>query len=345
MAYGDYGKRKVSGRPPSSGRGLGLRSKEIVKKAKSASIKNQIRSIQRLLRKNIPQEVKEVQEKKLAELGKLIELQNQSKLERKMAVRYRKVKFFERRKIERRIRRLEKQQRAALEHTGEDLEMQAGEISQQLAQLKEDLEYVRFFPKTEKYLSLFMGGNDPDLVAKRNKLRDLIKANLAAAAASGIDLEETGSDDDGNMDISEDEFFLAGSSSDDANADDEWTDKSTRDPGSSASGKGTSGMSSDDKKQKLKSARMLMPPPRSHGNPSTSTCNSVTVRGGRFSSNSRVAGEGKLHLSNKRSSRSDPSSSNSSEVLRGHPNQGGSLSSITDAQKKPRRKRRPKKKK
>jgi hypothetical protein len=49
----------------------------------------------------------------------------------------------ERRKIERRIRRLEKQRRAALEHTGEDLEMQAGEISHQLAQLKEDLEYVR----------------------------------------------------------------------------------------------------------------------------------------------------------------------------------------------------------
>jgi uncharacterized Zn finger protein (UPF0148 family) len=346
MAYGDYNKRRVSGRPPNSGRGLGVRSKEIVKKTKNASIKNQIRSIQRLLRKNISQEVKEVQEKKLADLRKLIELQDQSKLERKMALRYRKVKFFERRKIERRIRRLEKQQRAALEHTGEDLEMQAGEISHQLAQLKEDLEYVRFFPKTEKYLSLFMGGNDPDLVAKRNKLRELIKANLVAAAASGIDIEaETGSDDDGNMDISEDEFFLAGSSSDDVNADDEWTDKSTRDPGSSASGKGTSGVSSDEKKQKLKSASTLMPPPRPHGNPSTSTCNRVPARCGHSSSSSRVAGEVTLHASNKTSRRSGPSSSNSSEVLRSHPNQGGSLSSISDAQKKPRRKRRPKKKK
>lgn len=345
MAYGDYGKRRVSGRPPNSGRGLGLRSKEIVKKAKNASLKNQIRSIQRLLRKNIPQEVKEVQEKKLEELRKLIELQDQSKLERKMALRYRKVKFFERRKIERRIRRLEKQQRAALEHTGEELEMQAGEISQQLAQLKEDLEYVRFFPKTEKYLSLFMGGNEPDLVAKRNKLRELIKANLAAAAASGIDLEETGSDDDGAMDISEDEFFLAGSSSDDANADDEWTDKSTRDPCSSASGKGTSGMSSDEKKQKLKSATTLMPPPRQQGNPFTSTCNRVPARGGHSSSSGRVEGEVRLLASNKRSSRSGLSSSTSSEVLRSHYNQGGSLSSISDAQKKPRRKRRPKKKK
>lgn len=39
---------------------------------------------------------------------------------------------------------------------------------------------------------------------------------------------ETGSEDDGLLDLSEDDFFLSGSSSDEANADDEWTDKSTR---------------------------------------------------------------------------------------------------------------------
>ncbi|XLS47799.1 hypothetical protein HN51_022157 [Arachis hypogaea] len=37
---------------------------------------------------------------------------------------------------------------------------------------------------------------------------------------------ETGSEDDGLLDLSEDDFFLAGSSSDEADADDEWTDKS-----------------------------------------------------------------------------------------------------------------------
>ena len=39
---------------------------------------------------------------------------------------------------------------------------------------------------------------------------------------------ETGSEDDGLLDMSEDDFFLCGSSSDEADADDEWTDKSTR---------------------------------------------------------------------------------------------------------------------
>lgn len=38
---------------------------------------------------------------------------------------------------------------------------------------------------------------------------------------------ETGSDDDA-LDMSDDDFFLTGSSSDEAQADDEWTDKSTR---------------------------------------------------------------------------------------------------------------------
>lgn len=48
---------------------------------------------------------------------------------------------------------------------------------------------LQFFPKTEKYVSLFMGGDDVDIVDKRNNLRKQIKANIIAAAASGKDLE------------------------------------------------------------------------------------------------------------------------------------------------------------
>lgn len=50
---------------------------------------------------------------------------------------------------------------------------------------------LQFFPKTEKYVSLFTGGDDSDIVDRRNKLRKQIKANLVAAAASGKDLEGT----------------------------------------------------------------------------------------------------------------------------------------------------------
>lgn len=48
---------------------------------------------------------------------------------------------------------------------------------------------LQFFPKTEKYVSLFTGGDDSDIVDRRNRLRKQIKANLIAAAASGKDLE------------------------------------------------------------------------------------------------------------------------------------------------------------
>lgn len=48
---------------------------------------------------------------------------------------------------------------------------------------------LQFFPKTEKYVSLFTGGDDLDVVDRRNRLRKQIKANLIAAAASGKDLE------------------------------------------------------------------------------------------------------------------------------------------------------------
>ena len=124
-----------------------------------------------------------------------------------------------------------------------------------------------------------MGGDDEDVISKRQKLREQIKANIVAAAAAGVDLEgkdifgrlfvmenpfmimtiyvlnlyyqtlltedfifencgimaedfifelaETGSDDDEATEMSEDDFFLAGSD-DNADADDEWTDKTSR---------------------------------------------------------------------------------------------------------------------
>ncbi|GAB2294603.1 hypothetical protein Dimus_028802, partial [Dionaea muscipula] len=103
---------------------------------------------------------------------------------------------------------------------------QGTEVAEQLTKLKEDLEYVRFFPKTEKYISLFSGGEDAETIDRRNRLRKQIKANIVAAAASGKDLEETGSEDDGLLDLSDDDFFAAGTSSDEADADDELTDKS-----------------------------------------------------------------------------------------------------------------------
>ncbi|KAI3877935.1 hypothetical protein MKX03_005730 [Papaver bracteatum] len=183
----------------------------VEKKTKTVSYKNQIRSTERILRKtDLPPEVRQAQEKKLEDIKKKQELLIQLAENRVTILKNKKPKFFERRKLDRGIKKLERALETASDETREG-------IKDQLAKLKEDLEYVKFFPKTEKYVPLFSGGNDPDVVERRNVLRQQIKGNIVDAAASGRDLEET--------EDAEDDFFLNGSSSDEAEAGDESTER------------------------------------------------------------------------------------------------------------------------
>nr|GLL44122.1 rRNA-processing protein EFG1 [Ipomoea trifida] len=353
MVHGGYGKRRVSERSSRRPKSLGAEKKS-KPKSKAVSLKNQIRSVERMLRKvgfplstmchvftmefvlekweflaegekgykhrvklgseDLPPEVREAQEKKLEDFKKQQEIHNRLAVERKIFLRNRKIKFFDRRKIERRIRRLEKQQRTS---SGQAQETQ---IAEQLAKLKEDLEYVRFFPKTEKYVSLFTGGDDEGIIEKRTELRKQIKANLVAAAASGKDLEETGSEDDGILDLSDDDFFA-----------------------SSASGKAASGMSSDERNQKQVSARALMPPPRPSSKSFSSSLHNKSRFGGSSSKKSSYRGREVSSSSNTSDSINRPSfrKGHSLDSLAGN---SGNQSSNSDAHK-PRRKRRPKKKK
>ncbi|KAI0511509.1 hypothetical protein KFK09_012139 [Dendrobium nobile] len=319
MAHGGFAQSRVEERRQLGCRpkGLGVDKKK-KKKKDSISLKNQIRSTERFLRKDLPREIRLFQQQKLVELKKQQETKAQLAVQRKILLRDKKIKFFERRKVERMIRRLEKQQRVLSEKASEE------RVSDQLAKFREDLEYIRFFPKTERYVSLFVGGENPKIIDKRNKLRKQIKDNLVAAAASGKDLEETGSDDD-VQDMSEDDFFSVGSSSDEVEADDEWTDKSTRETTSCASGKATSSMSSDERNQRSISERILSRPP--HSLPP-----------------SRFRSEEKTRLS----TFSSAPHKRSRTIHRGHrllnADQTSNLSSNSDVHKA-RRKRRPKKKK
>ena len=54
-----------------------------------------------------------------------------------------------------------------------------------------------------------------------------IEVSVVTDPLFSVVIADTGSEDEA-MDMSEDDFFIAGSSSDDADADDEWTDKSPR---------------------------------------------------------------------------------------------------------------------
>ncbi|CAH8251111.1 unnamed protein product [Arabidopsis lyrata] len=322
MAHGGYAKRRVAERKTTAGSSRRSKGLRVEKKPKNSSLKNQIRSIGRMIRKDLPPEVREALEKKLDDLKKQQDIHIRLAVERKIFLRNRKVRFFERRKIERSIRRLEKLQRST-----SGGHVQDAEIGGQLNKLKEDLEYVRFFPKNEKYVSLFSGGDDLQLSERRSKLRKQIKANIIVAAASGKELEETGSEDDALLDLSDDDFFVNGSSSDEADADDEWTDKSTKEPVSSAFGRATSSMSSDERNQKPYTTRVLMPPPRS-----------------RFASTSRQYSSVKRNEIPSSSNTSHRRSQSSHAATSSHTSQSSNLSSNSDAHK-PKRKRRPKKRK
>ncbi|KAK4361590.1 hypothetical protein RND71_020542 [Anisodus tanguticus] len=133
--------------------------------------------------------------------------------------------WADRRNLERRIRRLEKQQRTSsvMIFSLKQCSTFSGPIFRLYASIRSSYhlnlalsydEDAIFFPKNEKCVPLFSGGDEQDIVDKRCILREQIKANIVAAAASGKDLEETGSEDDELHDLS------------DEDADDESTDKS-----------------------------------------------------------------------------------------------------------------------
>ncbi|CAF1987852.1 unnamed protein product [Brassica oleracea var. botrytis] len=354
MAHGGYAKRRVSepnqAAGSSSRRSKGLR---VEKKPKIVSLKNQMRSVERFLRKDLPAEVKETLKQKLEYLKKQQDDHTRLAVERKIFLRNRKIRFFERRKIERSIRRLEKLQRTSSAHVGD------ADIAEQLSKLKEDLEYVRFFPKNEKYVSLFTGAEDSEVVEKRSKMRKQIKANIIVAAASGKELEETGSEDDGLLDLSDDDFFDKGSSNDEADADDELTDKSTKE---AASSRPTSGMSSDERNQKQNSARALMPPPQARfgsnsrknssmqKNEMPSSSRNTSNRRSESSYNARAAPatsyNARAATATSYGARAAASTSYNARdaAATSYSSQSSNLSSNSDAHK-PKRKRRPKKKK
>ncbi|KAI0714061.1 hypothetical protein C8T65DRAFT_645375, partial [Cerioporus squamosus] len=94
----------------------------------------------------------------------------QARLERTMATRYHKIKFFERQKVTRRIAQVKKQLAAAPE------KKERRKLEVRLEGLRVDLNYILHYPKTKKYISLFppevrQGGKDKDAeqVAREEK--------------------------------------------------------------------------------------------------------------------------------------------------------------------------------
>ncbi|EEH58168.1 uncharacterized protein MICPUCDRAFT_16457, partial [Micromonas pusilla CCMP1545] len=175
---GGGGRGRGGGGRGGGGRGGGRFGGPVTKK--KPSTKNQMRSIQRLLkREGLPEKARAEKARQLEALDAIAEENKRAERERKLSVRYHKVKFFERVKLTRAMEKLERDNPAAT---------RSDAVAEELKQLKEDLHYVMHFPKGYKYVSVLKNKDETPEAAeylekKRRRLRQIIKENMVKDAA------------------------------------------------------------------------------------------------------------------------------------------------------------------
>ncbi|KAJ6534028.1 hypothetical protein DFH09DRAFT_1043627 [Mycena vulgaris] len=144
-------------------------------------LKSSLRQTRRLLAKdNLAADVRVETERRLKALEADLEVAEQGKKERTLAVRYHKVKFFERQKVVRKLNQTKKKIA-----TTDTPELQAT-----LHELRVDLNYIMHYPKTRKYISLFppelRKGETQELAsdAGREEVRAWVRAQMAGGELS-----------------------------------------------------------------------------------------------------------------------------------------------------------------
>ncbi|KAL5460097.1 hypothetical protein EMCRGX_G033518 [Ephydatia muelleri] len=115
-----------------------------------SAIKKRIRSINRLLAKeDLPESVRITKEAALKSLHGLLNDRQKSEQQKKIIKKYKMVKFFDKRKVSRRL----KSTLLAISQSADDTEKL--ELLNEAKRLKDELNYVVHYPSTEKYISLY----------------------------------------------------------------------------------------------------------------------------------------------------------------------------------------------
>jgi len=127
-------------------------------KKRTVTNKKKIRDLERMLEKLGDKMSEEVKQQKRRELKELKKQEKRKKEAEKFESRYKKIKFFEKKKI---IRRLEKVEKELKEGDALDEEKRK-ELEAQRLKYKNYLTYVNNYPDTQKYLSLFPTGDDAE---------------------------------------------------------------------------------------------------------------------------------------------------------------------------------------
>ncbi|KAI0919136.1 hypothetical protein AcV5_002130 [Taiwanofungus camphoratus] len=136
-------------------------------------IKASLRQTRRLLAKdNVAADVRMATERRLKALEADLEQAEHARKERVMAVRYHRIKFFERQKVMRRIHRIKRQFSQGPGSEGDEGnkldKKDRKKLERQLEELRVDLNYILNYPKTKKYISLF----PPELRAESHAAPD-----------------------------------------------------------------------------------------------------------------------------------------------------------------------------
>jgi len=142
---------------------------------KSRSISNRVRDVKRLLAKVTDEEMKRALQSKLERLNRKFELKEKQDVLKKLSEKNRKIQFIDQKKLEKRLKRSKDEEETEL--------------------IKNDMEYVRTFPKDRRYISLFDSSLDEETKKERDDLR--IQAAVARAKRKESETSEAGSDQEG----------------------------------------------------------------------------------------------------------------------------------------------------
>mmetsp|Transcript_98493 Transcript_98493/g.185123 ORF Transcript_98493/g.185123 Transcript_98493/m.185123 type:complete len:288 (-) Transcript_98493:17-880(-) len=107
-------------------------------------------------------------------------------LEKKMFEKYKFVKFLDRKKVDKKLKSCRKSLEAALEE-GKDTEVAT--LRSQLRQHLADAEYIEYYPKHLPYNSLYPKVDSEASQARREKMRELIRAERGEATEAGVNQE------------------------------------------------------------------------------------------------------------------------------------------------------------
>jgi len=114
-------------------------------------LKSLLRQTRRLLAKdNLAADVRVGTERRIKSLEADLAKAELAKKERTLAVRYHKVKFFERQKVVRKLKQAKKNLASVSAN-----DPRKKEIESSIFELRLDLNYILHYPKTKKYISLF----------------------------------------------------------------------------------------------------------------------------------------------------------------------------------------------